>query len=207
LMGCCGSHALSSKHCMGCGGPVSSWGRGLHDPGQLLQLCLFTFLGRTPMPDHIPPHTPETPPQTFEAGYSLREARSMSGLNPGPRITKELSITAHPIDQRRRSIRDILIGPIGQRGMNGLIHPIGLKGMTVPVHHIGQCTGGSPPQALAGTPLIDQGTWTLLPLAPVGLALWTRKQGVLVIPAHVQGGSSFQVPIPPVIVPRMESRY
>ncbi|KAF9504163.1 hypothetical protein BS47DRAFT_1401692 [Hydnum rufescens UP504] len=37
-----------------------------------------------PYPDHSPPHTPEMPPRTFEAGYSLRDAKDTSGPEPRP---------------------------------------------------------------------------------------------------------------------------
>ncbi|KAF9512962.1 hypothetical protein BS47DRAFT_1393706 [Hydnum rufescens UP504] len=105
---------------------------------------------RTPTPDHSPPRTPETPPQTFEAGYSLRDVRDW-----------------------RRNVGNILIGPIGRRGMNDLVRPIGSKGTTV--RPTGRCTGASLPQALPGTPPMDRGTGTPLPLALGGARLIGRK--------------------------------
>ncbi|KAF9508037.1 hypothetical protein BS47DRAFT_1366265, partial [Hydnum rufescens UP504] len=93
-------------------------------------------------------------------------------LNPGPRIAQELSIAAHPIDWRR-NVGNILIGPIGRRGMNDLVRPIGSKGTTV--RPTGRCTGASLPQALPGTPPMDRGTGTPLPLALGGARLIGRK--------------------------------
>ncbi|KAF9519762.1 hypothetical protein BS47DRAFT_1358066 [Hydnum rufescens UP504] len=37
---------------------------------------------------------------------------------------------AHPIDRRRRNVKNIFMGSIGQRGMSDLDHPMGSKGMT-----------------------------------------------------------------------------
>ncbi|KAF9506039.1 hypothetical protein BS47DRAFT_1399873 [Hydnum rufescens UP504] len=39
---------------------------------------------RTLPPITAPPHTPEMPPRTFEAGYSLRDAKDTSGPEPRP---------------------------------------------------------------------------------------------------------------------------
>ncbi|KAF9508758.1 hypothetical protein BS47DRAFT_1365749 [Hydnum rufescens UP504] len=84
-----------------------------------------------PYPRSQPPHTPEMPPRTFEASYSLRDAKDMSSPEPRPSYHQGTQYRGSPYrpEKEEHQERTRL------------------------------------PQALPGTPPIDQGTGTLLPLA------------------------------------------
>ncbi|KAF9503402.1 hypothetical protein BS47DRAFT_1402437 [Hydnum rufescens UP504] len=119
-------------------------------------------------------HSQPPPAALLEPLHQITAPPELLRLLPKPLRLAILSgiIAAHPID-RRRNVGNILIGPIGQRGMNDLVRPIGSKGTTV--RPTGRCTGASLPQALPGTPPMDRGTGTPLPLALGGARLIGRK--------------------------------
>ncbi|KAF9503197.1 hypothetical protein BS47DRAFT_1369720 [Hydnum rufescens UP504] len=94
----------------------------------------------TPTPNHSPPCTPETPPRTAEAGYSLRDSRGMGGPEPGPSYCQGTQYCGSSYRPEEECWE----------------HPCS-KGMAPLVHPIGQCMEPSLPQALTGTPPMDQG--------------------------------------------------
>ncbi|KAF9502981.1 hypothetical protein BS47DRAFT_1369881 [Hydnum rufescens UP504] len=120
--------------------PNTVWAAGgQYPPGAEAYVALNPSTPKIPPAAPLAPLPPITAPLTLLRCLPepLRPAilsgmqRIRVALNPGPHITKEPNIMAHPIDWRRRNIKNVFMGSIGQRGMSDLDRPMGLKGMTV----------------------------------------------------------------------------